>query len=390
MPSPSIAQSGGTSFAFPRGVPRAQILISATTPEELALLAHLRYVSDQEPGFTRSRNGHGFVYQDPTGRPLTSESKITRVESLAIPPAWRDVWICRFAKGHLQATGRDSRKRKQYLYHPRWSEISNVAKFARLGQFGSLLPALRAQLARQLAGRNLSRERVLAGVVALLDATTIRIGNEEYVAQNGSYGLTTLRDRHVIVSRDEVALRFVGKGGFRKEATIVDPALVRFLKQARRVPGARLFQFERASGKNACRKRHAVTAADVNQFLAESLGESFTAKDFRTWKASALVAGRLYEYRDLDRLAKRRRMLKTVVDEAAAALGNTPTICRNYYIHPGLLASYQDGSFSDHFRRFAPRRRQRFSREEQVLERFLQNWEAPRTAEAPANAGMSP
>jgi DNA topoisomerase-1 len=348
----------------------AKLLITATTPEELAVLARLKYVSDQDPGFSRIRNGHGFVYRDHAGRRLSKSIRMERLDALAIPPAWRDVWICRFATGHLQATGRDSRKRKQYLYHPRWSEISNLAKFSRLGAFGAVLPALRGELARGVRGRTLSRERVLAGVVALLDATSIRIGNEEYVAQNGSYGLTTLRDRHVTLARGAASLHFAGKGGLRREVTIEDRQLVRFLKQCRAVAGARLFQFVDDQGQ-----RRAATAADVNEFLAETTGECFTAKDFRTWKASALVAGRLFEYRDLDRPSQRRRILKEVVDEAAAELGNTPTICRNYYIHPGLLASYQEGTFSEHYRRFAPRRKQRFSRDEQVLERFLKRWE---------------
>jgi DNA topoisomerase-1 len=350
---------------------RAVAIPAATLlPEELAALAHLRYVCDQDAGYSRSRNGHGFVYSDPRGRRLRAAAKIARLEALAIPPAWRDVWICRFAKGHLQATGRDSRKRKQYVYHPRWSEIANLAKFARLSAFGRTLPALRGTIATGLRGRELSRERMLAGIVALLDATAIRIGNEEYVAQNNSYGLTTLRDRHVTVSSQAVELRFTGKGGLKKQATIVDKPLVRLVKQARAVPGARLFQFMDGG------KRRAVTAVDVNDYLTEITGEQFSAKDFRTWKASALVAGKLYEHRDLEGKSERRRIIKEVVDEAAAALGNTPTICRNYYIHPALLTTYEEGAFATYFRRFAPRRQQRFSREEQYLQCFLKRWSA--------------
>jgi DNA topoisomerase-1 len=350
---------------------RAVAIPAATlTPEELAALAHLRYVCDQDPGYSRSRNGHGFVYADPRGRRLRAAAKVARIEALAIPPAWRDVWICQFAKGHLQATGRDSRKRKQYVYHPRWSEIANLAKFARLGAFGQTLPALRQTIARGLRGRELTRERMLAGSVALLDATAIRIGNEEYVAQNNSYGLTTLRDRHVTVSPHVVELRFSGKGGFKKQFTIVEKGLVRLIKQARAVPGPRLFQYL-DDGKG-----RVLTAADVNDYLAQVTGEPFSAKDFRTWKASALVAGKLYEYRDLERKTERRRIIKAVIEDAADALGNTPTICRQYYIHPALLGTYEDESFAAHFRRFAPRRKQRFSREEQYLEHFLKRWDA--------------
>jgi DNA topoisomerase-1 len=350
---------------------RAVAIPPATlTPEELAALAHLRYVCDQDPGYTRSRNGHGFVYADPRGRRLRAAAKVSRIEALAIPPAWRDVWICRFAKGHLQATGRDSRKRKQYVYHPRWSEIANLAKFARLGAFGQALPALRQAIARGLRGRELTRERMLAGIVALLDATAIRIGNEEYVAQNNSYGLTTLRDRHVAVSPHAVELRFSGKGGLKKQVPIVDKGLVRLIKQARAVPGPRLFQYVEGD------KRRALTAADVNDYLAQVTGEPFTAKDFRTWKASALVAGKLYEHRDLEQKTERRRIIKAVIEEAAISLGNTPTICRNYYIHPALLATYEDETFTSYFRRFAPRRRRKFIREERYLEHFLRRWDA--------------
>lgn len=340
-------------------------------PEELARLARLRYVTDEQPGFGRKRNGSGFQYINGHGARLRDARHLARIESLDVPPAWRDVWICRFAKGHLQATGRDSRKRKQYVYHRRWSEVANLAKFWRLDQFGRALPALRQAVARDLRQRTLSRRRVLAGCVGLLDATSIRVGNEEYVQENNSYGLTTLRDRHVTLGRGSLELRFVGKGGFRKEVCIEDPALVRLVKHCREVTGARLFQYvDDDDGK-----RRPITAADVNDYLREITEQPFTAKDFRTWKASSLVAARLFEYRDHDRLSQRRRILKTAVDEAAASLGNTPTVCRNYYIHPGLLSSYQDGTFAGHFGRFRPRRQGSFSHDEQVLARFLRQWE---------------
>ena len=343
---------------------------SGPEPADLATLARLRYVSDQEVGFSRTRKGAGFVYAKPRGAPLSDSATIKRIERLAIPPAWREVWICRFAKGHLQATGRDSRKRKQYVYHHRWNEISNLAKFYRLSEFGNSLPKLRREISRLLRGNQLTRERVLAGIVGVLDATSVRIGNEEYVDQNGSYGLTTLRDRHAIVARGSVELRFVGKGGFRIQATIVDKPLIKLVKQSRRVRGARLFQYLDDH------KVHAAAAGDVNDFLRERTGESFTAKDFRTWKASALVAGRLFELRDVDGVTKRRRLIKAVVEDAAASLGNTPAICRNYYIHPGLLASYEDGSFDGYFKRFALRRLRQFSKQEQILACFLTRWES--------------
>lgn len=349
----------------PKAFPR-----EALVPEELARLARLRYVTDGESGFSRERSGGGFHYINDHGARLRAANHVSRIEQLAIPPAWREVWICRFAKGHLQVTGRDSRKRKQYIYHERWREISNLVKFWRLDQFGHALPALRDAVARDLRQRSLTRRRVLAGCVGLLDATSIRVGNEEYVQENNSYGLTTLRDRHVTLDRGSLELRFVGKGGFRKEVCVENSALVRLIKECREVAGARLFQFIHDDGK-----RRAITAADVNDYLREISEQPFTAKDFRTWKASSLVAARLFEYRDLDRMSQRRRILKTAVDEAAASLGNTPTVCRNYYIHPGLLSSYQDGTFAGHFARFRPRRQGRFGHDEQVLARFLRQWE---------------
>jgi DNA topoisomerase-1 len=349
-----------------------RLLPGATlAPEDLAAFAHLRYVTDEEPGFARTRAAGGFAYIAPGGRRVRDARLVARLEGLAIPPAWKEVWICRVATGHLQATGRDSRRRKQYIYHPRWCEASNLAKFWRLRALGDALPRLRQAIARDLAGRRLTRERVLAGIVAALDATGIRIGNEEYVAQNGSYGLTTLRDRHVTLGRGFVELRFVGKGGLKRQAIVDQPDLVRLIKQARAVPGKRLFQFT-----DDCGRGHAVTATDVNEYLREITGREFTAKDFRTWKASAMAAGTLFEYRDVDRVTRRRRIAKTVVCEAASLLGNTPAVCRNFYIHPGLLESYEDGSLAGHLRQFRPRRTKRLDRSEQVFAQFLRRWEA--------------
>ena len=319
------------------------------TVEQLAALARLRYVSDQQSGYSRKRAGTSFRYFA-AGRQLRDTHRVARIDALAIPPAWRDVWICRLSNGHLQATGRDSRKRKQYRYHERWSEISNLAKFARLEAFGKVLPKIRRTIARDLAGRKLTRRRVVAGIVGLLDATSARIGNEEYVTQNGSYGLASLRDRHIIPGRQSIELRFIGKGGFRIHREVDDPPVVRLVKQARSVPGAHLFQYVDDDGA-----RHDVTAQDANDYLREVSGESFTAKDFRTWKASALAAGLLYSQRDVKGPRKRRRIMKSVIESAAEALGNTPTICRKYYLHPGLEASYVDGSFAKCFRGFAPR-----------------------------------
>lgn len=336
------------------------------SPEELAAFARLRYITEFDLGFSRQRNGKGFYYTDTAGRRVRDAHRVDRFDALAIPPAWRDVWICRFVKGHLQATGRDARKRKQYIYHPHWQEISSLAKFSRMGAFGDALPAVRRAITRDMRGRTLTRTRLLAGLLALLDATSVRIGNEEYVTQNGSYGLASLRDRHVTISGRSAELRFVGKGGFRFAASVTEPALVRLLAQARAIPGPRLFQYEDETGR-----RHAIKAGDVNDYLRALTGQPFSAKDFRTWKASALAAGLMYAERDVDSLTKRRRALKGIINQSADALGNTPTVCRNSYIHPGLQASYLDGSFDAVLKRFTPRRRKHFLPAEQVLAHFL-------------------
>jgi DNA topoisomerase-1 len=349
---------------------RKLLAVAVTAPEELAELARLRYVNDQEDGFTRHRNGRGFVYVNMRSIPLRDARKIKRIEQLAIPPAWREVWICRFSDGHLQATGRDDRERKQYLYHPRWREISNLAKFWRLKHFGRVLPKLRSDVARDLAGEGLTRERVLAGMIALLDATSIRVGNEEYVRENNSYGLTTLRNRHVRERDGNLKLRFRAKGGFQRELIVEDPRLIRLIDECRKLVGAHLFQYVTDDG--AIR---AVDAIEVNDYLREVTCQPFTAKDFRTWKASAEVAEVLFEHPNLPSLRQRKKVVKAAISAAAESLGNTTTVSRQYYIHPALLESYERGNFDDYFRRFKPRRRKVFAKNEQILMRFLNQWE---------------
>jgi DNA topoisomerase I len=344
---------------------------SATTsidfpPEELARIAQLRYVFDEEPGFTRTLNGKGFIYTNGHGRRLRDRRQVTRIESLAIPPAWTDVWICRFADGHLQATGRDARGRKQYLYHEHWREISNAAKFYRLKACPRFLPDLRRQVQRDLRGRNLSSRRVLAGMVALLDITSIRIGNEEYVRENGSYGLATLRNRHVQIESGRAILRFRGKAGLRREAEVTDKRLVKLLSQLKKLPGAHVFQYRDETGQI-----RPADAATVNAYMLERTGHRFTAKDFRTWKASALAAGIFYDERNVEKLAKRKRVIKRAIATVAEMLGNTATICRKYYIHAGLVESFLDDRLPSMFAHFRPSRKRSLTRDEQILARFL-------------------
>jgi DNA topoisomerase-1 len=342
--------------------------LSTTTfpPEELAAIAQLRYVLADEPGFTRQMNGKGFVYTNGDGRRLRDRNQIARIETLAIPPAWTDVWICRFADGHLQATGHDARGRKQYLYHEQWRETANLAKFWRLRSCARFLPGLRRRLARDLAGRGLTRRRVLAGMVALLDLTAIRIGNEEYVRENGSYGLATLRTRHVTVERGKALLRFRAKGGMRREVIVEDKRIVALLRQLKRLPGAHVFQYLDDEGQI-----RPADATVVNDYLREATGHPFTAKDFRTWEASAIAAGMLYDNLRVEKLAARKKVVKAAIAAVSEALGNTPTVCRKYYIHSGLVETYLEGDLPRIFGRFRPTRTRSLTRNEQLLTRFL-------------------
>jgi DNA topoisomerase I len=362
---------------------RDRLNFSATLePAELAKIARLKYVCDADAGYARRRNGKGFVYFNARGTPLKDPRKIKRIESLVIPPAWRDVWICPTSNGHLQATGRDARKRKQYLYHDRWQHISNMAKFLRMEQFGELLPKVRRKVANQLSAKELKRESVLAGMVALLDFTGVRIGNEEYVKDNGSYGLTTLRDRHVVETAAGVELRFRAKGGVKRNVLIEDKQLVRFVKACAALKGSRLFQC--IDPDDVLRP---VQSADVNEYLQALTGEAVTAKDFRTWHASALAAGRLHAALNRTSQAARKRLIRETVCEVADLLSNTPTVCRNYYIHPGLFESYENRMFDRHFEQFSPRRQKLYSAEEQVLMRFLDRWKP--AVDAPVATGAA-
>ena len=339
-------------------------------PEDLARWARLRYVTDQDPGLSRERHGKGFSYLTTRGTSLHDPRKITRIESLAIPPAWRDVWICTVSAGHLQATGRDARKRKQYIYHQRWQEVAGLAKFARLAEFGAQLPKLRGAIAAQLRGRRLTRERVLAGMIAVLDLAGIRVGNEEYVKANGSYGLASLRNRHVSLGPRSVELRFRAKGGFHREVVIDSPPVVRLIRECAALSGSHVFQYLDDDEK-IC----ALSATEVNEHVKTLTGEEFTAKDFRTWKASSFAAGALFAVEEEEETAAaRKRTAREIVCRTAEMLSNTPSVCRNYYIHPGLLESYELGTLQHEVGTAKPRPSKQFTSDEQLLARFLKNW----------------
>jgi DNA topoisomerase-1 len=312
----------------------------ATAPAEAleaAATGRLRYVSDRAPGIIRARSGRGFRYRAADGTRIQEPETLTRIRGLAIPPAWTDVWICPSPAGHIQAVGRDARGRKQYRYHPRWREVRDETKFARLVDFGRALPRIRRRVQRDLQAAGLPRDKVLATVVRLLETTLVRVGNEEYARQNGSYGLTTLRARHVRIEGSRLRLEFRGKGSTRHVVDVDDRRLARVVRQCHDLPGQELFQYVDESGR-----RQTIDSADVNGYLRAIAGREFTAKDFRTWAGTVLAATTL---RALAADGPRRgKRIAQAVATVAEQLRNTPAICRRCYIHPAIIQAYQDAA----------------------------------------------
>ena len=307
-------------------------------PEESAEDAGLRYVNDSQPGIRRRRAGRGFSYTGPDGERITDRSLLARIKSLAIPPAWTDVWICPSPRGHLQATGRDARGRKQYRYHPRWHRTRDEAKYERMIAFGQALPKIRKRIDHDLGLPGLPRERVLAVVVKLLEKTRVRVGNEEYARDNRSFGLTTLRDRHAEVGASRIRFRFRGKGGKEHDVELSDRRLARIVARCQELPGQALFTYLDEDGEP-----RAVDSADVNDYLREISGEDFTAKDFRTWSGTVLAAWALSELEEFDSEAQAKKNVVRAVEAVAEQLGNTPAISRKSYVHPTVIDAYLDG-----------------------------------------------
>ena len=311
----------------------------APEPVTAAASAGLHYVTDDRPGIRREMGALGFRYYRPDGRPLKSPADLKRIRTLAIPPAWKHVWICPDSRGHLQATGRDARGRKQYRYHPEWRSRRDGDKFDRLQAFAAVLPVIRARTAADLAKSGLPREKVLAAIVQLLERSLIRVGNDEYAKSNKSFGLTTLRDQHVEVKGSTLRFEFRGKSGKRHSVGINDRRLARIVKQCRDLPGQELFQYIDEDGH-----RQDVNSADVNTYLREITATDFTAKDFRTWFATVLAATALREFRHVDSDAASKRNVLRAIEAVAGVLGNTPAVCRKSYIHPAILECYMDRS----------------------------------------------
>lgn len=300
--------------------------------------AGLIYVNPDDPGISRRAGKAGFSYRDAAGDAVKDEITLARIQALVIPPAWTDVWICANARGHIQATGRDQRGRRQYRYHDRWRESRDLAKFERVAAFGRALPRLRKQVEADLARRGLPREKVLAAVIRLLEVTLIRVGNDEYARTNKSFGLTTLRDRHAKISTRGVTFAFRGKGGKDHETAFQDRRLARVVKSCQDLPGQRLFQYLDEDGE-----RRAVESADVNAYLRAAMGEEVSAKDFRTWAATVSAARALVEHGGCSTKTQTKRNLNTCIKAVAGLLGNTPAVCRRAYIHPLVLAAYEGG-----------------------------------------------
>jgi DNA topoisomerase-1 len=322
------------------------ILEITTDPAESAKAAGLRYVSDTEPGIHRKRSGKRFRYVDVDRKPLRDKDILSRIKSLAIPPAWTQVWICPSAKGHLQAVGRDAKGRKQSRYHPRWREVRDETKYERMIVFGAALPSIRDRVEHDLGMPELPRPKVLATIVRLMETTLIRVGNEEYARQNKSYGLTTMRNKHVDITGSTVTFSFRGKSGVNHTVDITDRRLARIVQRCQDIPGYELFQYVDNDGTH-----HSVDSADVNEYLREITNQDFTAKDFRTWAGSVLACEMLREFAAFESETEAKRNVIQVIKQISARLGNTPSVCRKCYVHPVVVECYMNGTILDGTRR---------------------------------------
>lgn len=317
----------------------AENTLPLADPSAAAKAAGLRYVTDSKPGIRREKDGEGFRYLDAKGETVEDEATLKRIKALAIPPAWQEVWICAQANGHLQATGRDAKGRKQYRYHAKWRNVRDEVKYERMINFGKALPQIRAEVDRALKLPGLPREKVLATIVYLLEATMMRVGNEEYARTNKSFGITTLRNRHVKVDGSDVEFRFRGKSGVYHKIHVHDRRLARIIRSSRDLPGQELFQYVDEDGET-----HSIDSSDVNDYLRAITGEDYTAKDFRTWSGTVLAAMALQEFEKFDSETQAKKNIVRAIESVAEKLGNTPSVCRKCYVHPAVLDAYLEGS----------------------------------------------
>jgi DNA topoisomerase-1 len=322
--------------------PKRSALDEEISPRDSARTAGLRYLTDAKPGLGRKKIATGFRYIDQQGKPVRDKETLTRIKSLVIPPAWQQVWISPLANGHLQATGRDARGRKQSRYHPRWREVRDETKYERMLHFGQALPAIRERVDHDLAQLGLPRTKVLAALVRLMETTFIRVGNEEYARTNHSYGLTTMHNRHVQVAGARLTFKFKGKSGVQHTIGLTDRRLATIVKKCRDLPGYELFQYIDHEGNH-----HAVDSADVNEYLHQITQQHFTAKDFRTWAGTLLASLMLREFEPFRSDTQAKKNVVQAIQQVAARLGNTPSVCRKCYVHPGVLDCYLSGNMLD-------------------------------------------
>ena len=316
--------------------------MSSGRTEDPATASELVYVTDAMPGWRRLRRGRSFSYVDFDGRAIRDAEALRRIRSLAIPPAYESVWICPIPDGHLQATGRDARGRKQYRYHPLWHETQGQLKYERLREFGSALPRLRSRVRRDLRRQGLPREKVLAAVVRLLDTTYFRVGNDEYARTNGSYGVSTMRTRHASVKGSVLEFSFRGKSGVPQRARVRDPLLARIVRRCQDLPGQPLFQYLGDDGTP-----HPISSTDVNAYIREASGEAFSAKDFRTWHASSMALERLCRCPPPQSKRDAEKQLRAVIAQVAGRLGHTLSVCRKSHVHDAVIAAYTQGGLCE-------------------------------------------
>ena len=327
-------------------------------------MADLIYVCDSTPGISRVRKGKKFDYFY-KGTKLTSEKHLQRIKALVIPPAWKNVWICKDPNGHIQCTGTDARGRKQYRYHPLWQKSRNESKFSKLSAFGPALIQLRKQITADMNKRTLSEEKVVATVLALMDATHIRIGNNQYEKTNKSYGVTTLKDRHVEISGDSLRFAFVGKKGVKHNISLKNKRLARIVKQCRDIPGKELFQYYDSEGN-----RHPIDSGKVNAYIREHTCGTFSTKDLRTWSGSVYAIRGLIECGPAKNQTQCKKNIVEVLDMVSEHLGNTRTVCKNYYVHPKILQLYEEGKF-EKYTQHLPSASRWLNAEEKLLLRIL-------------------